>query len=1359
MVLNDEMLHKRTELSPAKRALLARRLRGEGTGAGAGPADPELPRIVADPERRYEPFPLTEIQQAYWIGRGAEFELGNVAMHLYFEIDADGLDLDRLTGAWRRLIGRHEVLRSIILPEGKAKILPEVPPYEIVCRDLRGETPAAAAACRDALRAELSHQVLPTDRWPLFDLRAFRLDDRRTRLYFSIEGLIADAGSLIIVLREWARLYADPEAVLPPLALSFRDYALAEARLGETEAYARALAFWREKIPGLPPGPDLPLARQPGTIARPRFARQTGVLERAPWEALKARAAEAGVTPSAALLAAFARVLGDWCRVPRFTLNVPIFNRLPLHPEVDAIVGDFTSLILVPVEDATGGSFSEQAQRAQRELVQGLQNRLVSGVRVLRELARSQGSGAATPLGVVFTSNLTLGADGGDTFPFGALGELVYGINQTPQVWLDHQVMERGGALVFHWDAVEDLFPDGMLRDMLAAFHRLLRDLASSGAAWSGPAASLVPRAHRDLQARANATGAPVEAIDLYGLFARAGRAHPERRAVAAAGRSLTYGELLRLSAGTGSVLRRLGAGTDRPVAVVMEKGWEQVVAVLGAVAAGAPYLPIDPQVPPERLRFLLEDGGVEIALVQERLDGLLAWPAGVRRLPVETDVPADGAAGPQPGASPHDLAYVIYTSGSTGRPKGVMIEQGSVVNRILDVNRRFAVGPDDRVFALTALHHDLSVYDLFGTLAAGGTLVLPDPGAWLDPAHWVERMVREGVTVWSSVPAFLQMLVDYLEGSAAGAAERMPGLRLALLAGDWIPVALPDRLRARVEGVEVIAMGGPTETTVWDICDPVGRVDPAWPSIPYGRPMANARYHVLDDRLRPRPVWVPGELCIGGAGLARGYWRDEELTRERFVRHPETGERLYRSGDLGRWLPEGNLEFLGRRDLQVKIQGQRIELGEIEAALARHPAVRAAVAAAVGEPRGSRRLVAWVVGTDGPPPDESELRRFLADSLPAALVPSAFVALDALPMTRNGKVDRRALPEPLPAPAPEAGTAGGGALVERLQRIVAGVLGVERVAPETELFSLGATSIEIVKIANLLERELGTRPKINELVQLSSVAAIAGYYARLEPAGGAAPAAARPREGKEILLDPEAREEFKRRQLGIRRFAGAPPPLPLPAPELDVRLYRERTSSRTFGPEALPLARLGHLLASLRQISIEGKPKYRWASAGGLYPVQVYLHAKPGRIEELAGGTYYYHPVEHRLVPVDPGAVIERDVHFWNNQPVFDGCAFSLFLVGDLRAVEPLYGELSLGFCLIEAGIVAHHLEIEAASQGIGLCQVANVNFEAIRDRFRLEESHVYLHGLLGGALDRSARPSAAEAAPGSEAWEQGEL
>ncbi|HEV2844463.1 MAG TPA: amino acid adenylation domain-containing protein, partial [Thermoanaerobaculia bacterium] len=933
-------------------AVAARRAASVETGQ-------DLPRIEPNPAEVHLPFPLTEVQEAYWIGRSGALELGSVSTHLYFEIDVPELDVARLNLALRRLIARHGMLRAIVLADGRQRILPKVPPYEVAVLDLRAV--GAEEAGRGALeaRGRMSHQVLPSDRWPLFEIAATLFPDR-ARLHVSLDLLIGDAWSFRLLGRELGGFYMDPDLELPRLDLSFRDYVTAEMALRESRAYRKALAYWRERLATLPPAPALPLAKQPGEIETPRFVRRPGRLSREDWAWLKARATQEALTPSGVLLAAWSEVLAAWSETPDLTVNLTLFNRLPLHPQVDHIVGDFTSLTLLAVERAPGLSFAERARRVQGRLWDDLDHRLVSGVRVLRELSRQRG-GRGTAMPVVFTSTLNQAEEARPETEDGAeAARPVYSISQTPQVWLDHQVSESRGALSYVWDAVEELFPAGMLDDMFAAYEGLLGRLAEGETGWSEPVRGLLPASQLRILAEYNDTAAPIPAGLLHEPFLEEAARRPDADAVITSSRRLTYGQLDRASLALAHRLRRLGVRPNQLVAIVMEKGWEQVVAAFAILRAGGAYLPIDAHLPAERLHYLLERGEVAVALTQAPFAGTLDWPAGVATIAVDDSGFEGPALEPLPAAQgPEDLAYVIFTSGSTGLPKGVMTDHRGALNTCADVNLIFGVGPEDRVFALSQLSFDLSVYDIFGLLAAGGALVIPDAGTNRDPRHWAELCTRAGVTIWNSVPALMEMLVEY--GAGRPGSLGFP-LRAVTMSGDWIPPRLPDRIRAAFPGIRIVGMGGATEASIWSIHYPIGEVGKEWVSIPYGRPMRNQTFFVLDPELEPRPLGVQGDLYIGGIGLAKGYWRDEEKTRASFLTHPRTGEPLYRTGDLGRRLPDGDIEFLGRSDFQVKIQGHRIELGEIESTLTQHPAVAAAVVDAHGDLRGAKQLVGYVV-------------------------------------------------------------------------------------------------------------------------------------------------------------------------------------------------------------------------------------------------------------------------------------------------------------------------------------------------------------------------------------------------------------
>jgi acyl-CoA synthetase (AMP-forming)/AMP-acid ligase II/acyl carrier protein len=594
-----------------------------------------------------------------------------------------------------------------------------------------------------------------------------------------------------------------------------------------------------------------------------------------------------------------------------------------------------------------------------------------------------------------------------------------------------------------------------------------------------------------------------------------------------------------------------------------MEKGWEQIVAVMGILAAGAAYVPIEPNLPQERFLYLLENSQANIVLTQSCLDKKLFWTERVVRLCLDIEDFAQESKEPlQPVQTPDDLAYVIYTSGSTGLPKGVMITHRNVVNVVVHTNQRFNISSQDRILALTALNHDLSVYDIFGLLSAGGTIVMPDACGVKDPSHWAELIVRERVTLWNSVPAMMEMLVDYAEShsvalpstrKAEGRGQRAEGLpsavsearrclgtsliatekdqgfespqlssglysggvkspseysllpsascplpslslRLAIMGGDWLPVSLPNRLKALVPEVQILSIGGPTETTIWNIGYLIEKVDPNWKSIPYGQPMANAKYYILNEALEDCPVWVPGEMYCAGVQLAKGYWRDEEKTNAKFITHPRTGERLYRTGDLGRYLPDGNIEFLGRVDFQIKIRGYRIEAGEIEAALTEHPGVRSAVVTAVGEEHSKQQLVAYIVPEEKLAPTIEEISEFIKKKLPHYMVPSGFVLLNALPLSANGKVDRRALLDYSISNLQNAYIAPRNEIEQQLTDIWQEFLGVEQIGIYDNFFELNGDSLLATQIISRLYKTFQIELPISSLLETPTVAAISEY-------------------------------------------------------------------------------------------------------------------------------------------------------------------------------------------------------------------------------------------------------------------------
>jgi amino acid adenylation domain-containing protein len=950
----------------------------DGDGAGRAPSNrdvPDLPPLgnggpdkppSPDYAERYQPFPLTDLQQAYMVGRSPAYELGGIAAHIYFEFDISGLDVERLCASFRLMVERHEMLRAVVEPDGFQRIVPvsevDWSAYGITVGDSRSSCFEEVESLIAAVRSSMTDELLPLHTGPLFCLRALLLPGGGARLHAGFDLLIADMWSLGLVFGEWRAAYLDADAPLPPLELSFRDWVIdRQAAFAEnSHRIRRAKAYWRKRVPELPGPPELPTV--PGSPTPPRFFRRELRLPGKLVRKIRDMADEHGVSLPVVLLSAYAGTLASWSKSQRFTLGVTLFDRPLAHPEAGSIIGDFTSIELLEVDVLNPSSFVALVAATQRQLWRDLSHREYPGTRVLRDLAARAANKTRATMPVVFTSGI--GTSGRER-PAAWLGPLVMSISQTPQVMLDNQILEDGEDLLLVWDSVDALFPAGVLDDMFAGYAGLIEALAGERRWLEAPTVA-PPIEQVRLRTKINETKGPLPSTLLHEPILTAAELRPADPAIIAHDRTLTFGELVDRSLLVADRLRDLGVARESLVGVAMESGWRRVVGVLAVLLSGASYCPIDLRQPKMRRTAIARDAGICCLLGDEELSAGGSWPpegVAVLSVPVEYDPSSLRPANRSDAASAEDVAYVIYTSGSTGAPKGVAVSHRSARNTCEDICERYSLSRADRVLALSSIAFDLSVFDLFGVLGAGGAVVIPKASKGPDPARWLDLALDHHITIWNSVPALAEVLVQQLELCREGPRGPLP-FRLVLLSGDWIPLSLPARIRAFAPASEVVSLGGATEAAIWSIHHPIGEVDRSLSGIPYGVPLRNQTVHVLNDRLDPCPSWVTGMLYIGGAGLARGYWRDQRRTEQSFIVEAESRERLYRTGDLARWRPEGVVELIGREDFQVKIGGQRVELGEIEHVLTEHPRIDQAAVLARGD-RHRRQLVAFVTATD----------------------------------------------------------------------------------------------------------------------------------------------------------------------------------------------------------------------------------------------------------------------------------------------------------------------------------------------------------------------------------------------------------
>ncbi|MBG9792898.1 hypothetical protein ABD76_10515, partial [Paenibacillus dendritiformis] len=971
---------------------------------GASAAD-TMPPLHHDEAGCHEPFALTDIQLAYVLGREGSYEIGGFSTHGYMELETS-CDPERLERSLRKVIARHPMLRAVILPSWEQKILGQVPDYYLAVADVSRLTEAEKTSRLLAERERMAHQVFELGKWPMYEFKAFKLSENLYRLCFSWDVTLIDGESMRQIGKELAHYYQHPHRELPALEVTFRDYVSAYQRYRGTKAYERDQAYWLERLKDLPSAPPLPLQATPSSIVLPRFKRISKTFRPDEWQTLRRIASERNITLSALICSAYAQVLACWGNQSRLALNLTVNNRLPVHQRIGDMIGDFTSTIILDVEVRPQVALLEQAQSVQERIAAALAHRSYDGVQLMRKLAQlHQLDPGQAVLPYVFTSMLNAEPhDGWDE-----LGRITWELYETPQVYIDCLAMWRDSELLLTFEYVEQLFDDAFIHTMFRQYTGLLERLLLSGVHASDNIRLALPDNQKAWIERYNDTDEACGTTTLVALFTEQALRTPDHAAVIFGIESISYRSLHERSNQWAHYLQEQGIQRGDRVALLAKRSIETMVQVLGILKTGGAYVPIDPDYPEERRAYIAEHSSSKLLLL----------PGMCEQASIERYSRADLACG----SHANDLAYIIYTSGSTGRPKGVMTSHGAVCNTIADMNRKLGITASDRFIGLSSMSFDLSVYDLFGAWSAGAALVLVHDQR--DMQHVLKTVKEKGITVWNSVPALMELAVECMDAS-----ESISGIRAVLLSGDWIPLTLPERIRQRFEQAKIISLGGATEASIWSIHYPIEEVRQKWKSIPYGRPLANQKFYVLNYELEPCPIGVEGDLYIGGAGLAEGYWNDEEKTRQAFLVHPRLG-RLYATGDRGRWKMDGEggvnpeetadaseepgsklyIEFLGRRDHQVKIRGYRVELGEISSCLMEHASIRHAAVVERKQANGSAYLCAYYVAQE--PQNAKELRTLAASKLPEYMIPSHFVHLASLPLTPNGKVDVQALPEP----------------------------------------------------------------------------------------------------------------------------------------------------------------------------------------------------------------------------------------------------------------------------------------------------------------------------------------------------------
>lgn len=1359
------------------------------------------------------PFELTEIQQAYMVGRSNAMVLGNCSTQVYFQIKTK-IDIERLNTALNRLILKHESLRTVI-EEDYQIVLSQVPQYQMEIIDL---TESCFAEKKDKLvseREKLESKIFAPNNWPLFEIKAVKMEDTCFYLLVKLDMLILDASSIDIFAKELFQIYSKNDKGKVENRHTFRQYIEAYKKVRETDVYEMDRKYWMEKLDSFPEAPVLPMKVDVSSIHTPHFKRQQYTINKSQWESLNKISKAWNVTTSNILCAIYIKMLSVWSNQERLGISITSSNRYPVFEDVNTIMGDFTSIIPFAANTNTEKLFENWVAEIQDQLFEGLEHCTYDGVTFLRELAKSKQQFTEAMLPIVFTSMIESNHNNWKLF-----GEIEECITRTPQVLLDCQLSEFNGNLHIAWDYVDEYFDEYIIESMFEQYIELIQKLISNNDL-SFADFGATEKEYNFIQ-KYNTSDDSYEIYPLHVMFEREAKRNPNHVAVISNGTEMTYYELDFKSNQVANKLIEQGIQKNDMVGVIGVRCKETIANILGILKAGACYIPIDPDYPKERVDYIVKKSGCKTIIEPKDVmdDVLKQYSSEKPKRVVELD----------------DLAYVIFTSGSTGHPKGVVITHREAANTIIDINRKFNISDCDRILGISSMCFDLSVFDIFGTFSAGATLIqIKDQR---DVQEIYDSLRRYKITVWNSVPAIMEMMIQYIndnlmsnscesemtrtdetkyyssvkfekkneenniyceyeemlnflcngrtideiqnkyqeytekeveellkrlqylklvqkgisnpfdvfegqerfidnpygeeilcnpdcyeafkekqlnrrvievdekifinprnelpqyiserssircfdrnrqierckfeellsslrqrkvdgeikyyypsagglypldiyvwikenavEGMKQGlyyycpmdnslnyifkdelltdeiqyysnknifntssmsvyivynaqvtmpkygsdayfyacidagivtqlitiAAELLglsvcsigkvdvckmheylklsssqcllhsievgykkelkngtdnllensenkkvltetfktdnPDLRLVMLSGDWIPLNLPKKIKRIFSNSKIISLGGATEAAIWSIYYPVIEVAEEWKSIPYGFPLANQKFYVLDENRNLCHIDSIGELYIGGIGVANGYLNDVEKTKNAFIEHPIFG-RLYKTGDFGKMKKQGYIEFCGRKDSQVKINGYRIELGEIESCIESFPGIKKVAVIDCADKRNKKFLAAYLVA-EGKISRE-ELKDYISGILPRYMIPNYYTFVDRIPLSFNGKVDKSSLPDPISESEKEIKEIIKSEVKDMYEEQIVSVwkevLGIQEVSLDENFFDVGGTSMLLLQVYGKLNKIYPNIFKITDLFSNTTIQKLACF-------------------------------------------------------------------------------------------------------------------------------------------------------------------------------------------------------------------------------------------------------------------------
>jgi amino acid adenylation domain-containing protein len=1060
-------------LSTTKRALLELKLRRKSASLPAATIprrrDPLAPAVLSFAQRR-----LWFLDQFY--GNSCTYNVPR-AVRL-----SGLLSVDALEKSLNSIVARHEALRTTFKSIEGTPVQLVTPNAQVPFRfiDLAGEREEIA----DLMVTEEIRRPFDLSRDIMLRATLFRLGDREHILVLVTHHIASDGWSKGLLYSELAACYnafsQSREPGLAPLALQYADFSIWQNEWLQGQELQQQLEYWKKQLAGAPDLLDLPTDRPRGALPKYSGAKLFASLPGELIERVRVFGNSEGATLFMTLLAAFQALLYRYSGQEDIVVGTPVAGRV--KSETELLIGDFVNMLVLRTDLSGSPSFRQLLSRVREMCLEAYDNQLIPFEKLVEELERGRDLSRAPLFQAMFALENTQSA----------LPELA-GLDAAPQDVdtgvakndLIFSARQDGSGLRVKVEYSTELFDESTISRLVEHFERLLEAIVANPDTRVDDLCLLTQREQRQLLVDWNDTDREFPATCIHNLFEEAARRYPDRPAVRYQNTALSYAQLNARANQLAHYLRKQGVGPDSLVGLYVERSLDMVVGLMGILKSGGAYVPLDPVYPRDRVDFMLADAEIKVLVTQASLADQI-FPGAVKVVCLDEqwhEIERESSQNPSSVSTPDNLCYVIFTSGSTGRPKGVQLEHRNVVNFLTSVRHQPGLTENDVYLGVASMSFDASVLDFYLPLTVGACLVVVDLEALVDGRLLAKTIESCRVSAMHATPSSWRLLLD-------SGWEGKPDLKI-LAGGEALPWELARQLLTRCGALWNLY--GPTETAVYST---IHRVKPEDGTVLVGRPIANTRIYILDPHLKPVPVGVSGELSIGGEGVSRGYMRRTELTTEKFLADPfrgQPGGRMYRTGDLARYRANGLIACLGRIDHQVKIRGFRVELGEIEAVLATHPAVEQCVVVALETSPGDRQLVAYLVSQSLP--HTSELRSFLHVQLPDYMVPSAFVTLPTMPLSPNGKIDRRALPAPgsVETISGSASRAPETPLEVAVAEVWSEVLKRAQIGVQDNFFEIGGHSLNATQVVSRLRDRFALEFSPRVIFEAPTIAELAG--------------------------------------------------------------------------------------------------------------------------------------------------------------------------------------------------------------------------------------------------------------------------